>query len=93
MLKYSKFVVTENQLLCRMLFYKCRNIIPIEHARFLQDEYTGKLHHTVKAAIELRLENKHQITHNKKSFDMLYRYDHDEKCFHASLMGFAIKKS
>ena len=53
MLKYNKFGVTENQLLCRRLFYKCRNIIPIiddaehafEGANLHQDKYTGKLHH------------------------------------------------
>ena len=58
MLKYNKFVVTENQLLCRMLFYKCSNIIPIvpiidkvehafEGAHLHQDKYTGKLPHNI----------------------------------------------
>ena len=82
MLKYNKLVVTENKLLCRMVFNKCRNIIRSEHGNYVEDDYTGKLLGTLKDEIELCY---------KKSFDMIYRYDHDDKCFQASLMGFAIK--
>ena len=102
MLKFNKFVVTGNQLLFTMLFYKGRNVIhAFEGAHLHQDKYTGKLHHNknntdtdYNDAIELLLENEHHLgeiilsTHNKKSLGMIYRYDNDEKCFHASLMGF-----
>ena len=85
MLKFNISVVTENQLLGRMLFYKCRHIIhAFEGAHLHQDNHTGKLHHNknntdkdYNDAIELLLENEHHhgeivlSTHNKK----IVRYD------------------